>query len=141
MDRVAVVIWWVLAAAALTGTLLVLWISRQRARRQAEALAFEDPVTGGDSAAKFALLCRHLVFRAPPGSYVLVSLHIDDFDLIDEFLGSLQGDRVLRRLYDCLHAQLEPGELCARAAGEHFQLLLHWRGMGALRAQIGRAHV
>lgn len=141
MDRVAVVLWWALAAAALTGTLLVLWISRQRARRQAEALAFEDPVTGGDSAAKFALLCRHLVFRAPPGSYVLVSLHIDDFDLIDEFLGSLQGDRVLRQLYDCLHAQLEPGELCARAAGEHFQLLLHWRGMGALRARLARAAI
>lgn len=111
---------------ALTGLMSV--FGRQLIVQQAHTewlrqLAYQDPVTG--------IASRRIgedtlsALEPQPGSVTaLVMLDIDSFKQINDTLGHLEGDRVLRLVAQGLQAQMQPGELVCRWGGEEFLLIL-----------------
>lgn len=112
--------------------------SSRRLERQRE-LAYTDPLTG---LANSRHLIRHLdrltrgaappeALGAPP--FTLVMLDLDGFKEINDTLGHLRGDELLRRVGRTLAEVARDGDVVCRYAGDEFVLLLE--GVGQEHAE------
>jgi len=96
------------------------------ARRGAQALAWNDELTGLLSRRRFAELARreldigHRSGRRP----CAVLIDLDDFKRINDAHGHGVGDAVLRALAGCVQRSLRGSDLAGRWGGEEFALLL-----------------
>lgn len=105
------------------------YIEQQQALQRSNAklleLAFMDPLTKGPNRSKFDMDAGGVILEGAPGDYVLVSMDIRKFKLINDLFGIEMGDRVLRHVYEILCCHLNEGELACRTAADNFCLLLH----------------
>ena len=96
------------------------------ARRGAQALAWNDELTGLLSRRRFAELARreldigHRSGRRP----CAVLIDLDDFKRINDAHGHGVGDAVLRALAGCVQTSLRGSDLAGRWGGEEFALML-----------------
>ena len=111
----------ILLFAIFIATLLFIY---HRNQRLLEKIAFVDPVTQGFSINRFNLEALEQIHKSPPGSFLMASLNVRDFKLINEKFGSKEGDDTLRYIYHVLSETLKPGELAARGAADNFYLLM-----------------
>ena len=85
-----------------------------------EAIAYVDPVTGGDTAGRFRERYYDVV-RTDPRNLVLVYANIAKFKSYNDREGKEGGDRLLRSAYDMIERQLREGEFAARVSADHFR--------------------
>lgn len=137
-SHMAVVVNAVIMGLFLALTLLILWQGR-RARRELERLALVDPVTGGMNRQCFEREAAKAVASAPPGTWILVSLDLYRFKLINDAFGSGEGNRTLRYVHGVLHRHLGEGELIGRMSADVFSLLLRCRTRKELIAWLEEA--
>jgi diguanylate cyclase (GGDEF)-like protein/PAS domain S-box-containing protein len=117
-------------------------------RREAEArirhLALHDSLTGLPNRAAFQESLAEAA-QAEEGVAVL-SLDLDGFRVVNDALGHMVGDALLRGAAERLTASLAPGDLVARLGGDEFAVLLKGRNLreravataGRLREALGR---
>jgi diguanylate cyclase (GGDEF)-like protein len=75
-------------------------------------------------------------------SLSLIMIDVDNFKLINDSLGHLAGDHVLRELADCLRVSVRGTDIVARYGGDEFVLLLpetELEKAGMLMERIARA--
>jgi len=106
------------------------------ARREAEAQlrhqAFHDPLTGLANRALFTDRVQHaLVVRS--GDAAVLFLDLDDFKAVNDGLGHVAGDTLLRAVGVRLRASLSPTHTVARMGGDEFAILVE-RADGAAAA-------
>jgi diguanylate cyclase (GGDEF)-like protein/PAS domain S-box-containing protein len=100
------------------------------ARREAEELlrhqAFHDPLTGLANTALFTDRVHHaLVVRAhEDGEVAVLFLDLDDFKAVNDRLGHLAGDALLRAVGARLRASLPASLTVARMGGDEFAILV-----------------
>lgn len=105
-------------------------------QEQLEKLAYVDPVTGGWNRTRFELEVEKLVAANPPDTFVMVSVDIQKFKLINDLFGIEVGDRVLKHVSDTLTRQLNPGECIGRESADNFNLLLKTDTQENLRGRL-----
>ncbi len=115
--------------------LLIVFLQRKNQKRLAE-FAFTDPVTGGCNRMAFEMNAERLIGKSAAGSFILVSLDIDKFKLINDLYGSNRGNDTLRYVYQTIQKLLQPDELLARIAGDTFSLLLHRTDQDKIRRRL-----
>ena len=111
-------------------------------QRRLEGLAFIDPVTGGNNLNRF-LLDAGKAIEEMPENYMMVSMDVQDFKMINDVYGRAEGDRTLAYIYRTLKGRLRSGELLARGNADVFYMLLRrqdeedavWRLKG-MRSEI-----
>lgn len=106
----------------------------QRARLN--EFAFVDAVTGGMNRTCFEIEAGGAVAAAPAGTYVLVSLDIQKFKVINDLFGIGNGDRTLRHVYEKIKAGLGQDEYVARLAADDFSVLLKADTNSRIEARI-----
>jgi diguanylate cyclase (GGDEF)-like protein/PAS domain S-box-containing protein len=99
------------------------------ARREAEELlrhqAFHDPLTGLANRALFTDRVEHaLVRRRAGGEAAVLFLDLDDFKAVNDTLGHLAGDTLLRAVGDRLRDASAPSHTIARLGGDEFAILI-----------------
>jgi diguanylate cyclase (GGDEF)-like protein len=116
----------VVATAVQASATAVLAHSRAVLLKQAREKATRDGLTGLANRRSFDEALRWLTTRwADAGAgFALVLVDVDRFKSINDRLGHLVGDQVLRVVAATLANVLAPGELAARYGGEEFALLL-----------------
>ncbi len=91
--------------------------------RLSEAQQNTDQLTGLPNRLGFSDLIDHELARSS-GSIAVLHLDVDGFKAVNENLGHVAGDEVLRRLASCLRDAVRPADRIARLGGDEFGLLL-----------------
>jgi diguanylate cyclase (GGDEF)-like protein len=94
-------------------------------QRELEVLATHDPLTG---VGNYRLLADRLQYeivrhRRSGGSLTVMLLDLDGFKEVNDTLGHLAGDRVLREVAASLSAALRSQDTLARQGGDEFSIL------------------
>ncbi|HEY6093951.1 MAG TPA: DUF484 family protein [Gallionellaceae bacterium] len=91
-----------------------------------------DPLTGVNNRRYFALRCRDEIADARRHQRPLACmfLDIDKFKRINDTLGHLAGDEVLRNVARLIRLQLRSNDVMARYGGEEFVVLLPQTALG-----------
>jgi diguanylate cyclase (GGDEF)-like protein/putative nucleotidyltransferase with HDIG domain len=103
--------------------------NHRRFERQRE-LAYTDPLTGVANSRNLVRHLERLTFpaqlsnRTPVAPFSVIMLDLDRFKEVNDALGHLQGDELLRRVAATLTEIARPGDLVCRYAGDEFVLLL-----------------
>jgi diguanylate cyclase (GGDEF)-like protein/PAS domain S-box-containing protein len=104
--------------------------ARREAEEQLRHQAFHDPLTGLANRALFTDRVQHaLVVRS--GHAAVLFLDLDDFKAVNDGLGHLAGDALLRAVGVRLRASLSPSHTVARMGGDEFAILVEGADSGA----------
>jgi diguanylate cyclase (GGDEF)-like protein/PAS domain S-box-containing protein len=97
--------------------------ARREAEEQLRHQAFHDPLTGLANRALFTDRVQHaLVVRS--GDAAVLFLDLDDFKAVNDGLGHVAGDALLRAVGVRLRASLSPTHTVARMGGDEFAILV-----------------
>ena len=89
-------------------------------REGIEKMLLVDEVTGGDSRAAFYIKMDEVVKNNPPNTYTVALLYIRNFKLINNNVGFLEGDKILKNIYYEIEKHLNKGEFLCRSEIDNF---------------------
>ena len=101
--------------------------TRKRAEEQLLYNALHDTLTGLPNRALFLEHLRHAIERngvRGRKSFAVLFLDFDHFKHINDSLGHMEGDNLLRLIAQRLSDSLRPGDIVARLGGDEFTILL-----------------
>jgi len=98
------------------------WL-QNRYHKSLEQAATTDPLTMGPNLASFAQHLRDNLQKGG-GKYAVVSMDINKFKVINDEYGVAKANELLVLVYKTMQEHLREGELCCRATGDRFLLLL-----------------
>jgi diguanylate cyclase (GGDEF)-like protein len=126
-----------LALIVLIMTLLAIWLHRaisiqqrtlvelRASEAQAQHLAFHDALTGLPNRTKFdAKLYQELVQARRGKRLAILLLDLDGFKHVNDALGHLAGDALIREFADRVHLLLRGEDMVARLGGDEFVILI-----------------
>ena len=99
---------------------------RNDLERQLRHQAFHDPLTGLPNRELFRERAQHALARGGRTGMMcaVVILDLDDFKTVNDSLGHLAGDDLLRQVAHRLPAFTRPGDTVARLGGDEFAVLI-----------------
>ncbi|MGD1034798.1 MAG: diguanylate cyclase [Candidatus Dormibacteria bacterium] len=118
---------------------------RNRLEKQLSEGAFRDPLTGRPNRALFTERVGHALIRTKrPGTVIAVLfIDLDSFKTVNDSIGYLAGDEVLRAVAARLALTLRPGDTVARLSADEFAVLLEDIGQASdslrVAARLGEA--
>jgi len=100
--------------------------ARREAEEELRHQAFHDSLTGLANRALFTDRLEHALQRQPAGSIgaAVLFLDLDDFKTINDSLGHLAADQLLRATGDRIKSVLRSADTVARFGGDEFAVLL-----------------
>lgn len=117
---------------------MILLLVNQYRKKQAElkTLAYVDPVTGGDTFAKFQMDYEETVSGCPNVSFALLSLNLNRFKMINDMYGSEEGDRILQNMDRIWKEIFREHEYCGHRMADRFAVLLTYQSREELELRI-----
>lgn len=117
---------------------MILLLVNQYRKKQAElkTLAYVDPVTGGDTFAKFQMDYEETVSGCPNVSFALLSLDLNRFKMINDMYGSEEGDRILQNMDRIWKEIFREHEYCGHRMADRFAVLLTYQSREELELRI-----
>src|SRR5690606_5610250 len=92
---------------------------------EAHRLSLVDPLTGLANRRHLQVLIRHVWASARRGKrFSVVLLDIDNFKAVNDTLGHLVGDRLLREVAEVLQEEVRGSDLVVRFGGDEFLIVL-----------------
>jgi diguanylate cyclase (GGDEF)-like protein/PAS domain S-box-containing protein len=101
--------------------------SRQMAESRLQHIAYHDSLTDLPNRARFNEQLSLLVSHGPAATlspFALIFLDLDRFKIVNDSLGHIAGNELLREVARRLLATVRPGDLVARLGGDEFAVLL-----------------
>lgn len=129
-----------IALATLTGYLLAAVLAeREHAVAELGYRARHDTLTGLINRYEFENRLRAAI-KDRAGRYALLYLDLDQFKLVNDTCGHLEGDDMLRQLATTLAAAMPAGAVLARLGGDEFGYLLPESGLPEVEAFAREVH-
>ena len=126
----------VICIIALIILLLNIGRERRRGREAIEKAAFVDPVTGGNTFAKFKMDAQRVLRTDRGGTYAMTVLNISKFQYINDLFGYEEGNRVLRHIADVISRSLTGEETFGRKEVDHFIILMKYGSDEAMQERM-----
>lgn len=109
--------------------------TRKQAEEQLRQNALHDALTGLPNRALFLEHLRRAIERGRK-TFAVLFLDFDHFKIINDSLGHMEGDNLLRLIAQRLSDCLRPGDIVARLGGDEFTILLDDLGKSGEVEQI-----
>ena len=117
--------------------LLLLLIHQQRAKRkELLMLAYVDPITGGDTYAKFQLNYKRAMEECPNDKFAFLAMDLNRFKMINDLYGTAEGDKVIWHMNDIWTRQLREYEYCGHRMADRFVVLLRYHQIEELEERL-----
>ncbi len=129
----------ILCAAGLCGlALFLIYIFRQYnfTRNSLYKAAYIDPITQGPTWTKARQEIRELLARNPQEKFAFVIFDINKFKVLNERLGYLKANDILRHIGTVLGESLGKEEMFCRVQADIFQLLLKYQTPEQLKNRL-----
>lgn len=127
----------VLVLAVIFIAMILLLINQYRKKQEElKILAYVDPVTDGDTFAKFQKDYEEEVKGYPNISFALLSLDLNRFKMINDMYGSEEGDRILQNMDRVWKEIFREHEHCGHRMADRFEVLLTYDSQEELEARI-----
>lgn len=112
---------------------------REHAERELEFLATHDPLTGVPNRSGFSRHVTNLLDDARIGDHTLALMYIDldNFKDVNDRLGHIAGDELLRLIADRLDILLGDGDFIGRHGGDEFVIAVLRNGRGEVEQLAG----
>ncbi|MCC0637124.1 GGDEF domain-containing protein [Clostridioides sp. ES-S-0001-02] len=88
----------------------ILYTIRRKYIKQIEDIAYLDNITNGINSTKFSMLIKPLISKSPDNTYMMISINIKDFKLINDCFGSEKGNNTLKYIYNVLEKNIANDE-------------------------------
>ncbi|MBR6673407.1 MAG: bifunctional diguanylate cyclase/phosphodiesterase, partial [Mailhella sp.] len=124
--------------ATFVGTMLLLadiYILQRLYQRKIRNIELTDPLTGGDNTTSFMLKLDKALAQKP-GGWVLISMDINKFKLINDEYGVAKANELLRLIHSTIMDSIGQDELCARHTADTFLMLLRHSSEEETRKRI-----
>ncbi|MBQ9765518.1 MAG: EAL domain-containing protein [Lachnospiraceae bacterium] len=95
-------------------------LSYRRSSKELQALAYVNPLTGGDT---YAAFLKKLTTSSKTDGY-LISLDFSNFKLLNSICGVEKGNEVLKSTWNIISSKLRVGEIAAHIKGDQFILFM-----------------
>ncbi|MDD6332388.1 MAG: EAL domain-containing protein [Clostridium sp.] len=117
---------------------LILLLINQQNRKQKEllTLAYVDPVTGGDTFAKFQRDYMKAMEDLPNQKFALLSLDLNRFKMLNDLYGNEEGDRILQNMDAIWKEMLGEHEYCGHRMADRFAVLLTYTDREELKERV-----
>lgn len=117
---------------------MILLLVNQYRKKQSElkTLAYVDPVTGGDTFAKFQRDYEQTVRGCTNVSFALLSLDLNRFKVINDMYGSEEGNRILQNMDRIWKEIFREYEYCGHRMADRFVVLLTYQSREELELRI-----
>ena len=99
---------------------------------RATYLAYHDPLTRLPNRSLLTERLQEWPANGPSQEIALLLIDLDQFKQVNDTLGHLAGDELIRQFADRLRAEIGPDDMVARLGGDEFAVLL--RGTAAVAA-------
>lgn len=115
-----------IGAAIVAATILAIGYAINIYQHRLEQMANTDKLTGIGNRQSFELQLQHMLLEAKSSTraFSLLLLDIDHFKKINDTIGHLAGDRVIRHIADVARAGVRQGDFLCRWGGEELIMLL-----------------
>lgn len=127
--------------AALLDRLRVAHLELQAKEAQAHRLAYQDPLTGLANRTRLIAVLDEMVGAPTEGVRAVLLIDLDRFKQVNDTLGHLGGDHLIRQVAMRLEALVLTGDLVARLGGDEFAVLLGTRADEAAIESVAVAMV
>ncbi len=108
-------------------TFLIVMRMQNNNRKKIERIAYVDELTGGISFDKFKKDAAEIIKASNGKSYVMVSIDIDKFKVINDIFGYEEGNRVIRYIWSAINKIVEEDETFAHRRADQFVILLAYQ--------------
>lgn len=109
---------------------------------EAHRLSLVDPLTGLANRRQMQVLMRHVWASARRGKrFSVIMIDIDNFKSVNDTLGHLVGDRILREVAEVLQEEVRGSDLVVRFGGDEFLIVLPEEGGEGASALVRRIQV
>lgn len=114
--------------------LMFMLASSHRKNKEITMIAYIDPITKGSTRAKFEKDIAPLLKKQQP--FAFLTMDIKKFKLINDTFGSINGNRILKHLHQCIKQNLQEGEFVCRDNADHFDIIVKQTEEDAIRQLV-----
>ena len=108
----------------------------RHSNQELHAMAFQDPLTGGDNLRSFMLRLTQTTPQS--GEVNVVALNVHQFKFINEIFGRERADRLLCHIHQQLSGHLLPEEFCCRDNADRFFAVLRGTDAGQVAERLNQ---
>ncbi len=105
--------------------LLCFWYIFYKNDKNLKKIAFTDNITKGNTKLLFCIEAKKRLQKEQ--KYTIVSMDIEDFNIVNDVYGNQEGDRTLRYIYNVIKKYLTQEELLTRSYADNYLLFLKRR--------------
>lgn len=109
-------------------------------KRKLEQIAYVDEITGGNTIQRFYELAEELLISNHNVRYALVYTNIVKFKVLNDELGRINCDAMLRFFSEYLNTKISESECIGRQAADNFCILIQFSDESELLDKFGKWH-
>lgn len=105
-------------------------------KKEMERIASYDDVTDSENYTAFLNVTKKWLKEETRKGWCIIHFDIKDFNIINSLLGYIEGDHLLKNVFDAMHQNLKEGERCVRVEADRFVVLWHLNDVDQIKERL-----